>query len=448
MVLASWCILGEGAMFRSYEPDQVAMFPVSPRAWLPDGHHAFFISDTVDQFDLSSFRQHYRLDGRGELAYHPTMMLKVLLYAYSAGVFSSRKIAQRLEEDVAFRFLSGGQFPNHRTICRFRERHLGDFEDLFVQVVQIAGEAGLVKMGKLAIDGSKVKANASKHKAMSYKRMKEEEKRLRSEIRALTEMAQGRDAAEDVEFGPDFRGDQLPEELQRRDSRLRVIKEARLRLEKRKAEQGKASSSSSSKKKSKASDPPPDPPQKPKPKDQENFTDPDSRIMKVGSKGFEQCYNAQTAVDGEAQIIVAADVGQCAADVGQLMPMIDQAAENTEVEPDLVLADAGYRSEENFQKLEAREIEALIPLGKEGKNKARNPEHKATIRMGCKMKTKSGRRRYKERKFLVEAPFGWIKNVLGFRTFSLRGLEKVGAEWNLVCLATNLRRMRKMVQWS
>ena len=435
-------------MFRPYEPDQAAMFPVSPRDWLPDGHQAFFISDTVNQLDLSSFRALYRPAGRGELPYNPTMMLKVLLYAYSVGVFSSRKIAQRLEEDVAFRFLSAGQFPNHRTICRFRERHLNDFEDVFVQVVQIARESGLVTMGKLAIDGSKVKANASKHKAMSYERMKEEEKRLRKEIRAITERAQGRDAEEDVEFGPDFRGDELPEELQRRDSRLKAIREARRRLEKRKAEEAELSSSSPTEKKPKAGRPEKHPPGKPKPKDQENFTDPESRIMKTGSKGFEQCYNAQTAVDGEEQIIVAAEVGQNAADVRQLIPMIDQAIENTGVEPSLVLADAGYRSEENFRKLEALDIEGLIPLGKEGKNKASNPEHKATASMGRKMKSKRGKRRYRERKFIVEAPFGWIKNVLGFRTFSLRGLEKVGGEWNLVCLATNLRRMRTMMQWS
>ncbi len=210
-------------MYRAYEPDQVHLFPASPRDWLPDGHLALFVSDTVDPLDLSPFEKEYRPGGKGELSYHPRMMLKLLIYAYSVGVPSSRKMARQVEENVAFRYLAAGSFPNHRTLCRFRERHLKAFGDVFVQVVQIAQASGLVKMGTLAIDGTKIKANASKRKAMSYERMQEEEKRLRAEIRQLIRRARDVDQEEDDILGPDVRGDEIPEELQRRESRLKFI---------------------------------------------------------------------------------------------------------------------------------------------------------------------------------------------------------------------------------
>ena len=217
--------------FRPYEPDQQLLLPPSLRDWLPPDHLAWFISETVDQLDLSEILEGYRNGGQGNLPYHPSMMLKILIYAYATGVFSSRRIARQIEENIAFRVLAAGNAPDHRTICRFREQHLAAFERLFVQVVQIARDAGLVRMGTLAIDGSKIRANASKHKAMSYEWMQQEEKRLRREIGALTGRAAKRDAAEDVQFGPDFRGDQLPEELQRREDRLAKIREAKRRLE-------------------------------------------------------------------------------------------------------------------------------------------------------------------------------------------------------------------------
>lgn len=442
--------------YRAYEPDQGGLFPVSPRDWLPEGHLAFFVSETVDQLDLRELESAYREEGKGALAYHPGMMLKVLLYAYSTGVFSSRKIARALEESVPFRYLAAGTFPNHRTICRFRERHLAAFEELFVQVVQIAGESGLVKMGTLAIDGTKVKANASKHKAMSYERMLAEEKRLRREIRDLTERSKREDRVDDEAYGPDFRGDELPEELQRRESRRKTIRAARKRLEARKAKEAAAADSaqdrakprSKAKSKKKPGRPRKHPPGKPKPKDQENFTDPDSRIMKTGCKGFQQSYNAQVAVEDTAQIIVAASVGQNAADVGSLIPTLDQAIENTGETPDHLLADGGYRSEDNFLELEEREIDACIPLGKEGTTKKVNPDQPATGRMQRRMQGKRGRRRYKQRKHLVEAPIGWVKQVLGFRSFSLRGLDKVRGEWSLVTTALNLRRLSTRLTWT
>ena len=280
--------------FRPYDPDQQLLLPPSLRDWLPPDHLVWFISETVDQLDVSELLDGYRDGGQGNLPYHPAMMLKILIYAYATGIFSSRRIARQIEENIAFRVLAAGNAPDHRTICRFREQHLTAFERLFVQVVQIARDTGLVRMGTLAVDGSKIRANASKRKAMSYERMQQEEKRLRREIRALTSRAAKRDTAEDVEFGPDFRGDQLPEELQRREDRLAKIREAKHRLEARKREEAKSSE------REEDDDPPKGrgrsrkhPLGKPKPKDQENFTDPERRIMKDGSGAFQQCYNAQ-----------------------------------------------------------------------------------------------------------------------------------------------------------
>lgn len=450
--------MGMSTIFHKYEPDQTLLFPPSPRDWLPEDHLVWFVSETVEQLDIEGLLAKYRPGGKGNLAYHPRMMLKILVYAYCTGVFSSRKIARQIEENVAFRLLAAGYFPNHRTICRFRERHLAEFEALFVQVVQIALEAGLAKMGTIALDGSKVKANASKHKAMSYKRMQEEEKRLTREIRELTKKARSQDTVEDETYGPDFRGDELPQEIRRRQSRLQTIRQARQRLEERKraeAEQkafgqgaAKTKKSKRGKAKKKPGRPRVHPEGEPRPKDQENFTDPDSRIMKVGSKGFEQCYNTEIAVDACGQIIVGTGVTQNAADVQQLIPMIDVVRANTQQQPDKVLADAGYRSEPNFVELETRGISGFVPLGREGKKaSSSDAEYPATRRMAKRMQGKRGRKTYKARKYVVEPVFGWIKQVLGFRAFSLRGLDKVSGEWDLVCLALNLKRMSRLVAW-
>ncbi len=434
--------------FRPYEPDQQLLLPPSLREWLPPDHLVWFISETVDELDLSEIVESYRDGGQGNLSYHPAMMLKILIYGYATGVFSSRRIARQIQENIAFRVLAAQNMPDHRTICRFREQHLEAFERLFVEVVQIARHAGLVKMGTLAVDGSRIRANASKRKAMSYERMQQEEKRLGKEIRALTNRASKRDAAEDVEFGPDFRGDQLPAELQRREDRLAKIKEAKRRLEARKreetVEQGRDVDSPP-----RGGRPSQHPVGKPKPKDQENFTDPESRIMKDGSGAFQQCYNAEIAVDGHERIIVAATVQQSAADMRALIPLVDQAKRNVGHRAQEVLADAGYASEANLKALERRKIKGYVALSRERKSaRPPKPEARATRRMLSKLKSKRGRAKYKRRKHLAEPPFGWMKQALGFRQFSLRSLSKVSSEFNLLCLALNLRRMATMMRWT
>jgi len=420
-------------MFRSHQPDQQFLFPPSPRDWLPDNHLVYFISDAVDALDLRCLKKKYRSSGKGNLPYSPEMLLKVVILGYCSSVFSSRKLAKATEENIAFRMLVGDQIPNHRTICRFRERHLEEFEKLFVQVIQLAQENGLVKMGMLAIDGSKVKANASKHKAMSYERMQTEEARLRKEIRELTKKAAEIDREEDRLYG-DARGDEIPAELCRRETRKQKIQEAKQRLEGRKrieaAEQGKDPGSA-----------------QPEPKDQENFTDADSRIMKTGSGNFEQCYNAQIAVDEENQIIVAAEIVQAASDCHQLIPTLEAAINHTGKEPKSALADAGYRSERNFQALEDKDIRGFVALGRERtESKPVRTEMPATARMQRRVKGPRGRKIYAMRKSIVEPVFGWIKNVMGFRHFSLRGLRKVTGEWKLVCLCLNLKRLQGRMQ--
>ena len=287
--------------FRPYAPDQELLLPVSLREWLPEDHVAYFISEVVEELDLSAFYAPYQGDGRRKMPYEPSMMLKVLIYAYVSGTFSSRKVARKLEEDVAFRVLAAGNFPKHRTICEFRKRHLKDFKALFVEIVQIARAAGLVSLGTLAVDGTKVRANASKHKAMSYQRMQQEEHRLNDEIASMCDRADRADEAEDARYGADPRGDELPEELQHRESRLEKIRAAKARLE---AEQRAADEA-----RGRHSDDDRRPPGGrgssykrdfgvPDEKAQSNFTDPKSRIMKT-SDGYQQCYNGQLAVDEE-----------------------------------------------------------------------------------------------------------------------------------------------------
>ena len=438
--------------FRRYEPDQTLLLPPSLRDWLPEEHLAFFLSDTIDALDLDAFDDRYGDAGPGNQAFDPRMMLKVLVYAYATGTFSSRKIASKLHEDVAYRVLGSDNFPAHRTISDFRKRHLPEFNDLFVQVVQTAQEVGLVKLGTVAVDGSKVKANASKHKSMSYKRMKEEEKRLRKEIRELLAKAKRADAQEDKRYGKDRRGDELPAELARREGRLQTIKAARKRLEARQREADREAGREPD-----DQDRPgkPGKPYKrafgvPKDKAQENFTDPDSRIMKHGSSGFEQSYNPQIAVDEAEQIIVATTVTQSAADVNELEAVLDQIKETTGQYPDKTLADAGYRSEANLQMLEQKGIEGFIPMGRKKKGEAKepNPENEATCRMAKKMKTQRAEKHYRKRKYLGEPPFAWIKRVMGFDQFSLRGTDNVTSEWNLACLAANLKRMHRKLVWT
>ena len=434
---------GMPTSYREYMPEQSLLLPPSLRDWLPEGHLVHFISDVVDQLDLKAFYERYEGDGRRKQPFEPRMMVKVLLYAYASGTFSSRKIAKRIEEDVALRMLAGGNFPSHRTISDFRKLNLEAFRGVFVQVVRFAQEAGLVRMGTIATDGTKVKANASKHKAMSYGRMVQEEKRLEKEIEQLVKQAEKQDAEEDAEFGEDVRGDELPEDLRHRETRLKKIKEAKKRLEQRQVE--------ADQKKGRAADDgqrnrqtrrrykrpfgvPPD-------RAQENFTDTDSRIMKAGN-GFEQCYNGQIVVDDTAQIIVANRLTQSAADTDQLLPNVVEAFASTGECPIVLLADAGYRSEPNFLELEACGVNGYISLGREGKLAAvSNPKALATNRIKARLATRAGKDHYRKRKSIVEPVFGWIKQALGFRQFLMRGVEPVRGEWNLVCLAVNFKRL-------
>jgi transposase len=435
-----------GQFRKSEDPNQGFLFPPSPSDWLPEGHLVWFIMETIEGLDIDRLLDKYRVSGKGELAYPPRVMLSLLVYGYCTGTFASRKIAVQME-NVAFRVIARGHQPTFRTICRFREENHEEFQQLFVQVVQLAQEAGLVKMGTIAIDGSKVKANASKHKAMSYDRMLMEEKRLRSEIAKLTRAAKNQDEVDDKAFGPDFRGDELPEELRTRKSRLATIEAAKKRLEARKAAEAEAKREAE--KKDDDSDNKPGAgstePTLPKPRDQENFTDPDSRIMPTSGKSFEQGYNAQVAVDANKQIVVAASVTQSTNDHNQLLPVLNASFENTGKAPHRVLADAGYKNESDFAELDAMKINAFVAVGREGKQSQQpKKEQPLTAAMRAKLKTRRGRAQYRRRKGIVEPVFGWVKRVLGFRAFSMRGLRKVAGEWSLVCLALNLRRMATM----
>ena len=426
--------------FRRYAPEQSLLMLPDVRDWLPEGHLAHHISDLVDGLDLTAFYAPYEGDGRRNAPYDPRMMVKVLLYAYATGVFSSRGIAKKLEEDVAFRVLGAGNFPQHRTVCEFRRRHLADFKQLFVEVVALARELGLVRFGKLSVDGTKVRANASKRKAMSYGRMQAEERRLAGEIDALLRSADATDVAEDVRLGPEVRGDELPAELRRREDRLAAIRAAKARLEAADDARGREPGQTQN-------------PQgggaykraygEPDEKAQSNFTDPESGMMKTSNEGYQQCYNGQAAVDAEHQLVVATEVTANANDQGGVPRLLDEVRERFDVQPETVLADAGYCNERDLTELETRGVDGYVATGRENQRVAdRNLEqHPATGRMVKKLSTPAGRAAYAERKWLWEAPYGWIKHVLGFRCFSLRGLAKVRGEWDLVCLAVNAKRL-------
>ena len=434
--------------YRPYHPNQSFLLPPSPTEWLPEDHLAYFIADAIDALDLSAFHRRYDGDGRRNQPFDPAMMVKVVVYGYATGVVSSRQIAKRLAEDVAFRVLASDNAPAHRTLREFRQLHGIELTQLFVQVVRVAAEAGLVKLGRLGIDGTKLRANASKHKAMSYGRMQTEEARLTAEIAALLKQAEATDAREDREFGTDRTGDELPAELRRRETRLTTIQAAKARLEARQREMDTAAGRSPDDL---------DPPGKkrgptfkramgqPPAKAQDNFTDPESRIMKTG-EGFQQCYNAQAAVDEGSQLIVAVDLNACGSDVGQLLPMVAQAEANLGHRHQAVLADAGYASEANFAALQERNQVACVALGREGKrNRVIDAAtYPATHRMAEHLATEQGKADYRRRKVIPEPVFGWIKQVLGFRRVSRRGETAAREEWNLVCLAMNLRRMHRL----
>jgi transposase len=423
--------------YRPYVPEQDLLLPPSLRDWLPEDHLAFFVSDLVDHLDLSAITAVYEDEERGYPPYHPVMLTKVLVYAYCVGVFSSRRIQRRLVEDVAFRVLAAGNAPDFRTIADFRKLHLPALKGFFEQVLGVARDLGTLRVGRVAIDGSKIKANASKHKAMSYDRMKDKRQQLRDEVQALLAQAEAADAADDAEYGADRRGDELPAELQRRESRLKRIREATRALKARAKEEAAAKGE-------------PTETAKPDPKAQYNFTDPESRIMK-GPDGFVQAYNVQLAVD-ERQLIVGQSVTQETNDKQQLMPMITTIAHQSGLTPPQVLADAGYCSDANLTAIADTPIDAYISTRKQKHGERPGPcprgplPKTATIidRMSRKLHRKVGAAVYARRKAIVEPVIGQIKQARGFRQFLLRGFEKVQSEWSLVCTTHNILKLYRL----
>ncbi len=435
--------------FRSYSPDQDYLLPQSPRDWLPEGHLALFLQETIGTLDLSPILDRYA-GGRGPQGYHPQMLLTVLVYGYCTGVFSSRKMAAHCETDVAFRVLTAGQFPDFRTLSDFRKNHLCAFEHLFLEVLRLCREAGLMRLGHLSLDGSKYQASASKHKAMSYRRIQEEEPRLLEEIRVLLGRAAEVDEAEDAEHGPDRRGDELPEELRRREGRLVKIQEAKRRLEERARCRARERAEAKGKEpgqvataEAKAS---------PLPKEQSNFTDPDSRIMKT-KNGWVQGYNGQIVVN-EAGVIVAQEVSAHHADSSRLVPMLCQVETNLKAlgvpselrKPQVFTADAGYCSEANIAELELRQIDAYIATGRErhhggGVDPLGRPRTPLRAAMRAKLQTEHGKLIYAQRKCMTEPVHGLTKQARGFRQFLLRGMAKVSAEFTLVNTAHNLLKL-------
>src|SRR5438105_3570457 len=421
--------------YRPYVPEQDLLLPPSLREWLPEDHLAFFVSDLIDQLDLSAITKVYEDEERDYPPYHPVMLTKVLVYAYCVGVFSSRKIQRRLVEDIAFRVLAAGNAPDFRTIADFRKTHLVALRGFFEQVLRLARELGAPRVGRVALDGSKVKANASKHKALSYGRMREKQRQLRDEVKQLLDQAEAADAAEDAEYGPDRRGDELPAELQRRESRLKRIREAKRALETRAKEEAAAAG---------------EPEGKPDSKAQYNFTDPESRIMK-GPDGFVQAYNVQVAVD-ERQLIGGHAVTQETNEKKQLMPMITTIEQQSGDTPSELLADAGYCSDVNLTAIADTDIDAYISTRKQKHGERPGPcphgplPKTATIldRMSRKLHTKTGAAVYAARKGIVEPVIGQIKQARGFRQFLLRGFEKVQGEWSLVCTTHNILKLYRL----
>jgi len=424
--------------YKTYLPEQDLLLPPSLREWLPENHLAYCVSDVVDQLDLSAIEAVYEEEDRGQPPYHPRMMTKILVYGYCVGVYSSRRIQKRLVEDVAFRVLAAGNQPDFRTISDFRKLHLQALEELFQQVLRLVLEVGALKLGSVALDGSKVKANASKHKAMSYGRMGEAEKRLREEVRKLLKQAEAADEEEDKRYGRDRRGDELPEELQRRETRIARIQEAKKALEERAREKAESESKDSKE-------------AKPDPKAQYNFTDPESRIMK-GANEFVQGYNTQVAVEPFFQLIVGQTVTQAANDKQQMVPLIEVIEEQSGQRPEEVLADSGYCSEENLKYLAKRRMAGFVATEKQKHGEQNEPCKRGPLpkdasrleQMERKLKTKVGAAVYARRKCVVEPVFGQIKQARGFRQFLLRGLRKVRGEWALICMAHNVLKFHKM----
>jgi transposase len=440
--------------FRPYDPDELWLLPPSPQEWLPEDHLAYFLSDLVETLNLTPILQTYGGVTRGTVPYHPQLLVKILFYAYAVGIPASRQIAKELDENVAFRVLAANQRPDFRTISDFRRQHLAALAELFVQVLQLCQRAGLVTLGHIALDGTKMQANASKHKAMSYGRMKTEETRLQAEVAALLQQAEAADARDDAQYGPDRRGDELPTELARREQRLQTIRTAKAVLEQEaqaEATLTQIARAADATKQPRRGRPPQPPCSIPDPKAQRNFTDPESRIMPApGAKGsFLQGYNCQAAVDATAQIIVAADVTDESNDKQQAQPLLTQVLANTGRVPRTASMDAGYFSEANVQAVATLGCEPLIPPDRQlhgrplpAAPRGRPPAGLSVAdRMRRTLRTKRGRRLYAQRKAIVEPVFGQIKQGRGFRQFLLRGMRKVRGEWALICTTHNLLKL-------
>lgn len=480
--------------YRAWNPHQSYLLPPSPLEWLPEQHLAYFILEIVETLDLREIEGAIqRKDPRGERPYPPKMMVALLLYAYCVGVFSSRRIARATYEDVAFRVLAGGNHPYFTTVNQFRLDHREAFAGLFAQALKLCRKAGLVKLGHVSVDGSKVQANASKHKAMSFERMKEEEARLKSEIEALLSQADATDRDEDARYGKGHDAQELPEELRRRESRLAKIQEAKAALEKEAAElRAEELRANAQRQREKAADPTVDPVERkravtraaksqrqaeelddndddetppaggdhsdlprhrvqtkpdgsPAPKSQRNFTDPDSRIMK-SKTGYLQAYNAQIVVDGASQVIVAEGLTNQAPDQQHLVPMLARAVANCGDRPAILTADNGYFSADNVKACEQRSVDPYIAAGRKNDGSPNDcssdsDAQQVKQRMREKLQTEAGRAVYARRKAIAEPPFGQIKEARGFRRFSLRGLAKARCEWTLVCLTHNLLKL-------
>jgi len=442
--------------FIGADREQRMLMPYDLEDWLPENHLARFVVDVVDKLDMRWIYNQYQ--GFGSTPYDPRMLLSLLFYGYSTGVFSSRKIESSTYDSVAFRFVAGNHHPDHDTISEFRKRFLGQIKGWFKEILLIGKELGLVKLGNIYIDGTKVQANASRHKAMSYEYIQKLEKQLEEEIEKLFDMAASKDESEK---GSDL---DIPEELKLRKDRLVKIQEAKSVVEQRaseryqkekeeydaKMEQRKQKKEKTGKKP--GGKEPKAPTEAPNDKDQYNFTDPQSRIMKT-SKGFDQCYNGQAAVNGD-MVIVGAYSNSHANDKQEFIPAIESIPEGLLGEISTAVADTGYFSEKNIDDCQQMKIEPIISTSREKHNSFLNnyltqePEPMQSItaveKMAQKLKSQEGKEIYKKRKQTVEPVFGIIKEVLGFRRFSLRGEAQTDAEWSLVCSAYNLKRFFKM----
>lgn len=449
--------------FRAFDPDQVLLLPPSLDDWLPEGHLARFVADLVDEhLDLSAIHGAYK-EGRGAPPYDPRLMVRLLLYGYTTGVRSSRGLERACTDIVAFRWLAAGAAPDYRAIARFRKRHLAALGNLFLQALALCQAAGMVTLGQVALDGTKLRANASKRKAMSYARLTEKEKILAQEVSDLLAAAEDTDKAEDAAYGKNRRGDELPDELARRESRLAKMRAAKQALE----EEAAAAAAEQARVKARAKGEDEDTVAERaalaagkavvRPKAQRNFTDPESRIMLTGDGSFQQCYNAQAVVDADHQVIIATEVGQCAADVNTLIPMVQQATSNTGQAPARVLADAGYCSAANLDAAAGLTAttgtEFFIatgrhrhgepaPLAPRGRiPRAATPKQ----RMARKLATKKGHAVYARRKVIVEPVFGQMSTLQGGKQLLLRGLEAARGEWLLLAACHNLRKLYQVL---